>query len=171
MAIHVSPRPPSRRQTRPFFKNEPFALAVGQPIRILIVDKSEVSRCEVRHVLESAGGIVVVGEAGESQAAFDLTSRLEPDVILLSVGAFSSDDLRTVARIGRQFPTIKMIVLSSGDSQEFLVLEALRHGACGCLVRSTSRPNEIAEAVRAVHRGEAILSPRVAGLLLDEMTR
>jgi len=171
MAIQVSPRLSGLRQPRSLQKNERCAFAVGQPIRILLVDKRELSRGEVRHLLENAGGLVVVGEAGESQSAFDLTSHFDPDVVVLSVETFSPDDLRTVVRIGRQFPTIKIMVLSSGDSQEFLMLEALRRGASGCLLRSASQPSEIAEAVRAVHRGEAILSPRVAGLLLDEMTR
>jgi len=65
---------------------------------------------------------------------------------------------------------IKTIVLSTRDDQKFLTLEAFRQGAWGCLIKGKSRPHEIIEAVRAVNQGKAILTPRMAGWILDAMT-
>jgi DNA-binding NarL/FixJ family response regulator len=141
-------------------------------IKVVIVDGDDSFCQKTRALLESADGIMVVGQAKDGQEAIDLMGemRLEarPDVILLEIGAPHANNLGTVAQICERFPHARMIVLHSQD-QERGVLDALRKGAQGHLAKGKAQPAEIVQAVRAVHRGEAVLNPDVAGRMLDEI--
>jgi len=137
-------------------------------IKVSIVDDDDLFRQRTRALLESADGIAVVGEAKDGQQAIALIRQTRPDVILLTVGTRHASNLQTVVQIGELFPHTRIIVLND-DGQEQLVLEAFREGALGHLVKGKARPAEIVQAVRAVSRGEAILSPGVAGCMLDEV--
>jgi len=139
-------------------------------IRTLIADKNDLSRQATRSLIESTDDMIAVGEAKDGRATVELAHELQPDVVLLGVDTLCPDDVRTVASIGAQHPHIKTIVLSTRDDQKFLTLEAFRQGAWGCLIKGKSRPHEIIEAVRAVSQGKAILTPRMAGWILDAMT-
>ena len=92
-----------------------------------------------------------------------------PAVILLDANLLHSCGSQQAASIGELYPGSKVIVLSDAD-QELVVLEAIRKGAMGYLVKGESRPHQVVEAVCAAGRGEAILTPRMAGWILDEMT-
>lgn len=142
---------------------------MNSPIRTLIVDEDDLSRQATRTLLEGADGITTVGETQNVQEGIELIHELEPDVVLLSVDTLCPDALRTVALISELYPHSKMIVLSAYDGQEHLVLDAFRQGVMGYLVKGKSQPFEIVEAIRTVGRGGAILSPCVAGHILDEM--
>jgi DNA-binding NarL/FixJ family response regulator len=141
-------------------------------IKVAIVDGDDSFRQETRALLEGAEGITVVGEFQDGQKAIDLMGeiRLEarPDVILLEIGAPHAGNLGTVAQICERFPQARIIVLHD-EGQEREVLGALRKGAQGHLVKGKAQPAEILQAVRAVHRGEAVLNPGVAGRMLDEV--
>ena len=143
---------------------------MDNPIRILIVDGDAVSRRAIRTLLENVDGVMVVGEAKDEQEATALVRELWPDVILLDVETSPSDDLEMVAQISELSPASKVIVLGI-QGQEHLVLDAFRKGAHGHLVKGRSTPFEIAEAIRAVSRGESVLSSHVAGRILDEIAQ
>ena len=149
-------------------------------IRLLIVARDAPHRQVMRTWLADAADITIVGEALDEPEALTLTGKLQPDVILLGVGPLGLDDLETVARLHACYPHSKVIVLGHGDDQEHLALEALREGAWGYLTRERSRPPErspersrrrLVEAIRTVARGGSILSPGVAGRVLDELSQ
>lgn len=142
---------------------------MNSPIRTLIVDHDDLYRQVIRSLLESADGITAVGEARNEGEAADLIPSLEPDVILVDVDTVRSDDLQAVAQITELCPNGKIIVLS-GNDQERLVLDAFRKGAQGHLVKGKDELSELVKAIRAVNRGESVLSPGIVGWILDEMT-
>jgi len=141
---------------------------MDNPIRTLIVDDDALFCQAIRTLLENTDGMMAIGEAKDGQKATALARALQPDVILLNVDTLPSDSLQTVARIHELSPGSKMIMLGA-HGQEHLVLDAFRKGAHGHLVKGKSTPPEIVEAIRAVSRGDAILSPRMAGWIFDEM--
>jgi DNA-binding NarL/FixJ family response regulator len=140
---------------------------MGDPIKVSILDDDDSFRQRTRELLETAGGIMVVGEAKNGQEAIALIHETRPDVILLDIGTRQASNLQMVIQICALFPHTKVIVLND-DGQEQLVLEAFRKGALGHLDKRKAQPAEIVEAIRAVGRGKAILSPGVAGRILDE---
>jgi DNA-binding NarL/FixJ family response regulator len=137
---------------------------------VLIVGDDDVLCHEMRQALESKAGVIYVGQARDGKRAIDLLHHVQrealPGVVLLDI----ANNLQTVAQMRALFPRTQVIVLND-DGQEELVLQALREGALGHLVKDKAGPDDIVQAVRAVSRGEAIFSPDIAGRMLDKVTR
>jgi DNA-binding NarL/FixJ family response regulator len=143
-------------------------MRVSDPIKVSILDDDDSFRQRACALLTAAGDIAVVGEAEDGQEAITLIRETQPDVVLLDISASRASSLQTVGQICELFPQIKIIVLDD-DGEEQSALEAFRKGALGHLVKRKAQPAEIIEAIRAVVRGRAILSPGVAGRILDEI--
>jgi DNA-binding NarL/FixJ family response regulator len=143
---------------------------MNNPIRTFILDDDDWFCQTVLTFLENSDDVTVVGTATNNEEALARIGKLQPDIILLSVNTFSMNDSHIVIRIRELSPASKLIILSL-HNQEHLVLEGFRQGALGHLVKWQSQPLEILSALRAVNRGEAVLSPRMAGRILDEMAR
>ncbi|NJN96379.1 MAG: response regulator transcription factor [Anaerolineales bacterium] len=141
---------------------------MNKPITLLIVDDSQDSRQAIRAAIAYSDQIIVVGEATNGEEALELTGRLQPDVILLDVMMPRLNGIQTAVSISKLYPAIKIIMLSAYDSKE-LILDAVRSGAQGYLIKG-SPSTEIIQAIRAVARGQAILSPLMLGWVLDELT-
>jgi DNA-binding NarL/FixJ family response regulator len=143
---------------------------MSDPIKVSILDDDDSFRQRARAWLESADGITVVGEAKDGQQAIALIGETRPDVILMDISTRPASNLQTVGQICELFPDTKVVVLNE-DGQEQLVLDAFRKGALGHLVKGKAQPAEIVEAIRAVDRGQAVLSPGIAGCIMDEVVR
>jgi len=141
---------------------------VNGPIRVCIVLADDALRQRLRTALADAEGFTVVGEANEGQQAIALIHEARPDVVLLDIGTQHASNLQIVTQICELLPPTKVIVLND-EGQEQLVLDAFGKGALGHLVRGRIQPAEVIEAVRAVGRGEVVLSPGVAGRMLDKV--
>jgi len=141
---------------------------VNSPIRVFIVDANDPSRQRLCALLEDAEGLTVVGEAKEGQQAIALIHEARPDVVLLDIGTQHASNLPIVTQICELLPPTKVIVLND-EGQEQLVLDAFGKGALGHLVRGRIQPAEVIEAIRAVGRGKVVLSPGVAGRMLDKV--
>jgi DNA-binding NarL/FixJ family response regulator len=134
------------------------------PIKVLIVDNDDAFCQKARASLENAGGITVVGGAADGQHAIAMIQEMQPDVVLCAV------DLEGIAQLRTLSPRTKLIVVHARD-QEPLVLDAFKNGALGHLLRREIRPPEIVAAVRAVSRGEAVISSDIAGRILDHVVQ
>jgi DNA-binding NarL/FixJ family response regulator len=142
---------------------------VNDSIKVSIVGDDDLFRQRTCALLEGTNGITVVGEAKERLQAIALIRETRPDIIFIDISARPASNLQTMAQICELFPDAKIIVLSD-EGQEQLALEALKKGALGHLVKK-AQSAEIVAAIRAVSRGKAILSPGVAGRILDEITQ
>lgn len=138
-------------------------------IRVLIVDDQALVRAGFRVLLQVAGGIEVVGEAENGEQAIELAAELAPDVILMDIRMPEMDGLEATRRIvGEDCESCapRVLVLTTFDADEY-VYEALRVGASGFLLKDTD-PEQLAEAVRVVAAGDALLSPSVTRRLIRE---
>ena len=138
-------------------------------IRVLLVDDHPVVRQGLRALLSTQDGIEVVGEAGDGEAAVAEAGRLSPDVVLMDVVMPGIDGVEALRRIGGSRPQTRVVMLTS-YADERRAMEAVDAGASGFLLKDAS-PRDVAAAIRAAHRGEAVLHPSVAARLLAERRR
>jgi DNA-binding NarL/FixJ family response regulator len=133
-------------------------------IRVLLVDDEELVRFGLRTVLEAAGDMDVVGEAGDGAAGVAAARDLRPDVVLTDIRMPGTDGLTATREILALPDPPQVAVLTTFHVDEY-VYAALAAGAAGFLLKDTP-PRQIAAAVRAVADGTATLSPAVtAGLI------
>lgn len=136
-------------------------------IRVLLVDDQELIRIGFRLVLEAEPDMQVVGEAADGDAAVSLAADLQPDVVLMDVRMPGLDGIAATASIVRARPETRVLVLTTFDLDEY-AFGAIRAGASGFLLKDAQR-QDLTAAVRAVHRGDAVLSPRVTRRLLEHV--
>ena len=136
-------------------------------IRVAVVDDQELVRSGFVVLLRASPGIEVVGEAGDGVEAVELARRTSPDVVLMDVRMPRMDGLEATRAIlaDPSAATTRVLVLTTFDDDE-LVLEALRSGASGFLLKDT-RPTQLLEAIEVVAAGEALLHPRVTRRLIE----
>jgi NarL family two-component system response regulator LiaR len=135
-------------------------------VRVVIVDDHPVVRQGLRTFLAVQEGIDVVGEAGDGDEALATVASLTPDVVLLDLVMPGIDGVAAIAQLVAESPDTKVLVLTSFPDDDKL-LAAVQAGAAGYLLKDVA-PAELANAIRAVARGEAALSSRPAARLLRE---
>ncbi|MBI4674192.1 MAG: response regulator transcription factor [Chloroflexi bacterium] len=135
-------------------------------IRVLIVDDHAIVRQGIRGVLCGHADIQIVGEAENASALFVELGAQPADVILVDIRLPGQNGIEIAQRLKREHPTVKVIMLSTYDDEEFL-FGALRAGADGYLLKSAS-PEVLADAIRQVYRGERLLSPSLVSKLMRE---
>lgn len=145
-------------------------------IRVLIADDQALVRAGFHVLLDAATDIEVVGEAENGREAVAMARDLDPDVILMDIRMPEMDGLEATRTIlhpddatgdaPASEPHPRVLVLTTFDADEY-VYEALRAGASGFLLKDTE-PGQLAEAVRVVARGEALLAPAVTRRLIRE---
>ena len=138
-------------------------------IRVLIADDHRLFRLGLRQACESAGDFEVVGEAEDGQEAVELARRCRPDVILMDINMPILDGVEATRCIMENDPSIQVIMLTIYRRDRY-VFEAIKAGARGYLLKDVDE-GELLEAIRAVHRGEALINPGLATKLLDEFRR
>ena len=132
-------------------------------VRVLIVDDHELFRSGVRSELRA--DLDIVGAAGTVPEAIEAIRRLQPDVVLLDVHMPAGGGSAVIAAVKAELPAVRFLALSVSDAAED-VIGVIRAGARGYVTKSIS-PEDLASAVRRVHDGDAVFSPRLAGFVLD----
>jgi DNA-binding NarL/FixJ family response regulator len=138
---------------------------MSEAIRVILVDDQELIRLGFRLVLGAQDDIEVVGEAADGDEAVREAARLDPDVILMDVRMPRLDGIAATERIVAASPRTRIVILTTFDLDEY-AFAALRAGASGFLLKD-AQVTELVAAVRAAHRGDAALSPRVTRRLVD----
>ena len=143
---------------------------MSDEIRILLVDDQELIRTGFRLVLLAEPEMTVVGEAGDGRAALAelRASGGACDVVLMDVRMAGMDGIEATAAIVREFPSVRVLVLTTFDLDEYAAA-AIRAGASGFLLKD-ARPTELADAIRRVHSGDAVMAPGVTKRLLERMS-
>ena len=140
-------------------------MTVDDDIRVLLVDDQELVRYGFRLMLDSTPGMIVVGEAGDGAQAIGATERLQPDVVLMDVRMPGIGGIEATKRIMSARPDTRVLVLTTYDVDEY-AFGALGAGAAGFLLKDT-RPDDLVAAIRAVHSGDAVVSPRITAKLIE----
>ena len=137
-------------------------------IRVLLADDQALVRAGFRALLDAEADIEVVGEAADGEEAQALAAQLVPDVLLMDIRMPRCDGLAAAREIlsNERLNDLRVVMLTTFDLDEYL-FEALRIGASGFLVKDTE-PAELVAGVRAVARGDALLSPGVTRRLIAE---
>ena len=138
-------------------------------IRVLVADDQGMVRSGFSILLNAQPDIEVVGEAVNGQEAVTRAAELRPDVILMDVRMPVMDGLQATRQIAATGGAPRVLVLTTFDLDDY-VYEALRCGASGFLLKDASA-GELAEAVRVVAAGDALLSPGVTRRLISEFAR
>ncbi len=138
-------------------------------IRVLLVDDQTLIRQGIAMLLELEPDLEVVGAVGDGRAAIEAVERLHPDVVLMDVRMPEMDGVTATRELHRRFPDIGVIFLTTFDDDEY-IFEGLKAGARGYLLKDISS-EEMAEAVRTVARGEALIQPSIARKVVAEFSR
>nr|WP_059083754.1 response regulator transcription factor [Streptomyces scabiei] len=133
--------------------------------RVLLADDQANIRMGFRSILEAQPDLQIVGEADNGVAALEATRALRPDVLLADIRVPEMDGLELTREITRSMPSVRVVVVTTFDLDEY-VHAALREGACGFLLKR-SRSAVLVEAVRAAADGDSMISPEITTRLLS----
>ncbi|MEV6669696.1 response regulator transcription factor [Streptomyces sp. NPDC051162] len=138
-------------------------------IRVLIADDQMMVRQGFTVLLNAEPGIEVVGQAVDGIDAVAKVAELAPDVVLMDIRMPGLGGIEATRRVTGPDAAVKVLVLTTFDLDEY-VYEALRAGASGFLLKDASAA-ELAQAVRVVAAGDALLAPNVTKRLIAEFSR
>lgn len=137
------------------------------PITLLIVDDHSVVRQGLRMFLSADPDLEIVGEARDGTQAVRLAHQLHPDVVLMDLRMPGMDGISATATIRRELPDTEVVALTS-VLEDISVVEAVRAGAIGYLLKDTEAP-ELRRAIKAAAAGQVQLSPEAAARLMREI--
>lgn len=140
-------------------------------IRILVADDQELMRAGLRMLLEPVEDFEIVGEAADGADAVELARRTKPDVVLMDVRMPGMDGIEATGQLARSEigDRVRVLILTTFDLDKY-VYAALCSGASGFVLKDTP-PDQLAQAIRVVASGNALLAPAVTRRLIDEFAK
>jgi len=138
-------------------------------IKILIVDDQRLMREGLHTLLEMEPDLEIAGEAEDGLTALEQYEALLPDVVLMDIRMPNLDGVQATQRLRQRWPEARVIILTTFDDDAY-VFDGLRAGALGYLLKDVSG-EELAEAIRKVAGGGALIEPSVARKVLAEFAR
>jgi DNA-binding NarL/FixJ family response regulator len=136
-------------------------------IRVVLADDHPIYREGVARTLADAGGIEVVGQAADGDAAVELVTSLAPDLVLLDISMPKGGGLPALARIA-QLPKPPKVAMLTASEEDDDLMQALRLGALGYVLKGVGA-GELVDLVRGLAQGQSYVSPGLAGRLLVGM--
>lgn len=137
--------------------------------RVLLADDHILFREGLAGIISSQADMEVVGEADDGLEAIIKAEELKPDLILMDIQMPGCDGLEATLKIKKELPQTVIVILTVRDDEEKL-FEAIKNGAQGYLLKNI-RAREMLEMLRGALRGEAAISPLLAGRILEEFRR
>lgn len=139
---------------------------MAAPIRVFLCDDHTLFRQGLRKLLDLEKDIKFVGEASDGDKMLEMLDTVSPDVVLLDINMPNMDGVSAAARIKKLYPDIQIIILTVFEDDAH-IFQAIKAGAMGYLLKDVSI-GEVAEAIRRVYEGEALLQPVIASKVLKE---
>jgi len=140
-----------------------------EKIRILLADDHTLMRSGIRALLEDEPGLTIIGEAEDGRSAVAQACRLEPDVVIMDIAMPLLNGLEATRQIKQQCPHVRVLILSMHENEEY-IRQVLEAGAMGYILKDAAA-RELISAIRSVYRGEAVLSPAVTRLVIEDYLR
>lgn len=138
-------------------------------IRVMLADDHTLVRGGLRALVEELPDIEVVAEADDGREALRLVAIHRPNIVLMDIAMTGMNGLEATSRITKEFPEVRVIILSMHTSEEY-VLQALRAGAAGYLLKDAGVA-ELDLAINAIAQGETYLSPPVSKHVISDYVR
>jgi nickel-dependent lactate racemase/DNA-binding NarL/FixJ family response regulator len=134
-------------------------------IRVLLTDDHALVRAGIHSLLQGMRDVKVVGEASSGEEAIELAERERPDVVLMDIAMKGITGLEAAAQMRERYPEVRVVILSMHSGEEY-VLQALRAGASGYILKGAST-SELELAIRTVAGGETFLGPSISGTVIS----
>ena len=141
---------------------------MAEPVRVLVVDDHPIVRQGLATLMGEEEDMEIVGQAENGVEAVSKARRPRPDVILMDLQMPEMDGVEAIRQIKEDAPDTGIIILTTYDTDEY-VFKGIEVGARAYLLKE-SPPEEVLKAIRAVHKGESLIQPRVASKLLDRLS-
>ena len=135
-------------------------------IKLLIADDHAIVRTGLVALLESSGGIIVVGEADDGDAAVRMVRKCRPDIVVMDILMPGKNGIAATAEIKEMFPETKVLILTTSTVSDDLSA-ALAAGADGAVTKSTANKTLLA-AVRSVAEGKRYVSPEISKMIAND---
>jgi DNA-binding NarL/FixJ family response regulator len=139
----------------------------AKPIRVLLADDHTLVRAGIRALLEKSPDVRVCGEANDGREVLELVKTQEPQVILMDIAMPGLNGLEATARIVKDYPKVRIIILSMHQNEEYF-WQALKAGASGYLLKKSATA-ELLVALRRVLGGEIYLSHEISNRLVKKL--
>ncbi len=136
-------------------------------VRVVLADDHPIVRAGIRAELEKIPGIEVAGEASDGREAIDLISAKKPNLVFMDISMKGLNGLEATARITREFPDVRVVILSMHQNEEYF-WQALKSGAAGYLLKKAATA-ELANAVSRVLSGEIYLTREMSNRMLRKL--
>lgn len=138
-------------------------------IRVVLADDHTILREGIRSLLNAEKDIQVVAEAEDGRTAVQLASELRPDVIIMDIAMPLLNGVDATCQIRRNCPDVQVLILTMYDDEE-LIRKSLGAGAMGYILKDAAS-QELIHAIRLIHGGEAILSPAITRIIIEDFLR
>lgn len=138
----------------------------NKTIQIILADDHALVRNGIKSLLQESTGIQVIAEAANGEDALQLAAEMEPDMLIVDIRMPGLNGIQTVARLRIESPTVKALVLSMHDSDEY-VLQSVEAGACGYLLKDTTK-EEFIKAIHTIDQGGKYFSADISTILVHK---
>jgi DNA-binding NarL/FixJ family response regulator len=138
-------------------------------IRVLLADDHAILRSGIRALMEDEPDLEVVGEAEDGHEVIRMAAELEPDIVLIDIAMPRLNGLEATRRIMQSNPQAKILILSMHENEEY-VRQVFASGAMGYILKDAA-VRELLGAIRAIYRGEVVLSPAITRLVVEDYLR